>query len=157
MGERTGWAARPGTQLVGSALVTIHHGGHWRCLVVAICCGRWHRLVVIIRFRSVLTSFLAVHRAPLSLVRSCPGRRTIVGVDAGGVTLMVCMRPVVARGGRAWFSWALVVVCALSCHLCTVVSFAHGRVVCAWSCHMGITVKQMHAYISDKVLPILKP
>ena len=86
--------------------------------------------------RSALTSFLAGHRAPLSLVRSCPGRRTIVGVDAGGVALMACVRPVVARGGRAWFSWALVVVCALSCRLCAVVSFARGRVVCAWSCRL---------------------
>ena len=111
-------------------------GGQWRRLVVAVRCRRWRRLVVVIRFRSALTSFLAGHRAPLSLVRSCPGRRTIVGVDAGGVALMACVRPVVARGGRAWFSWALVVVCALSCRLCAVVSFARGRVVCAWSCRL---------------------
>ena len=57
-------------------------------------------------------------------------------VDAGGVALAACVRPVVARGGRAWFSWALVVVCALSCRLRIVVSFARCHVVCAMSCRL---------------------
>ena len=108
-GERTGWAARPGKQLVGSALVAIRDGRHWRRLVV-------------IRFRSALTSFFAW------------------AVDAGGVALVACVRPVVARGGRAWFSSALVVVCALSCHWRVVVSFARCRVVCAMSCHLRVFV-----------------
>ena len=90
---------------MGSALHAIRDGEHWRCLVVAVRCGgRWCCLVVI-RFRSALTSFFAW------------------AVDAGGVVLVACVRPVVARGGRAWFLWALVVVCALSCRLRDVVSF----------------------------------
>ena len=73
------------------------------------------RLVVVIHFRYALTSFFAW------------------AVDAGGVALVACVRPVVARGGRAWFSWALVVVYALSCRLRVVVSFTRCRVVCALS------------------------
>ena len=31
-------------------------------------------------------------------------------VDAGGVALVACVRPVVACGGRGWCSWAVVVI-----------------------------------------------
>ena len=61
-------------------------------------------------------------------------------VDAGGVALVACVRPVVARGGRAWFSWALVVVYALSCHLRVVVSFTRCRVVYALSCRLRVVM-----------------
>ena len=44
-------------------------------------------------------------------------------VDAGGVVLVGCMRPVMAHGGCVWFSWALVVVCMLLCYLCVPVVF----------------------------------
>ena len=101
VGECTGWAARLGKQLVGSALDTICDGEHWRCLVVAIRCGgHWRRLIVS-RFRSALMLFFAW------------------AVDAGGVTLVACVHPVVAR--------------ALSCRLHVVVSFARCRVICAVS------------------------
>ena len=103
---KTSWAGRLEKRLVGSALAAVHDGGCWGRLVVAMRGGgRWHRLVVIIRFHYALTSFFAW------------------AVDAGGVTLVACVRPVVAHSGRAWFSWALVVVCALSCHLHVVMSF----------------------------------
>ena len=102
VGERTGWAARPGKQLVGSALVAFRDGGHWRRLVVAVRGGgHWRRLVVVIHFLSVLTSFVAVHA-------------------------------VVMRGfhGR-WSSFArCCVVCTLSCRLRDVVSFARCCCLC---------------------------
>ena len=47
-----------------------------------------------------------------------------LAVDAGGVMLVACVRPVVAHGGRVWFSWALVVVwgwCVLRASCCWVV------------------------------------
>ena len=112
MRERTGWAARPGKQLVGSALVAIRDGRHWRRLVVAVRGGgRWRRLVVVIHFLSALTSFVAVHA-------------------------------VVVRGFRGrWSSFACCrVIGALSCRLRVVVSFARCRVVCAMSCHLRVFV-----------------
>ena len=116
VGECTGWGVRLGKQLVGSTLDAIRDGEHWRRLVIALHCGgRWHRLVVI-RFHSALTSFFPW------------------AVDAGGVALVAGVRPVVACGGCAWFSWALVIVCALSCCLRIVVLFVHCHVVCAMSC-----------------------
>ena len=72
VGERTVWAARPGKQLVGSALVAIRDGRHWRRLLVAVRGGgRWRRLVVVIRFLSALMSFVAVHAV---VVRGFRGR-----------------------------------------------------------------------------------
>ena len=60
--ERTGWAARLGKQLVGSALIAIRDGWHWCRLIVAVHGGGcWRHLVVIIRFLSALTLFVAVH------------------------------------------------------------------------------------------------
>ena len=89
------------------------------------------------------------HRHPFSfcvdVVLCCPSCPSFVrvlaverswAVDAGGVALAACVRPVVARGGRAWFLWALVVVCALSCCLRVVVLFAHCHVVCTMSCRL---------------------
>ena len=101
--ERTGWAARPGKQLVGSALVAIRDGRHWRRLVVAVRGGgHWRRLVVVIRFLSALTSFVAVHAVVVCGFR-------------GRWSLFVRCR----------------VIGTLSCRLCVVVSFARCRVVCA--------------------------
>ena len=57
-------------RLVGSTLIAIHDGGRWHLLVVAVRGGtRPRRLVIVIR---LLTSFVAVHRPPLSVTRSCP-------------------------------------------------------------------------------------
>ena len=67
------WAVILGKQLVGSALVAIRDGEHWCRLVVAVRGGGcWHCLVVVIHLCSLLTSFIAVHHAPLSIVRLCP-------------------------------------------------------------------------------------
>ena len=68
-GERTGgqWDRE------SSALVVIRDGGHWRRLIVNVRGGgRWCRLLLIIRFRSLLTSFVTVHRAAVSVVHSYP-------------------------------------------------------------------------------------
>ena len=101
--ERTGWAARPGKQLVDSALVAILDGRHWRRLVVAVRGGgRWCHLVVVICFLSALTSFVAVHAV---VVRGFHGR---------------------------WSSFVHCrVIGTLSCRLRVVVLFARCRVVCA--------------------------
>ena len=162
--------------LVGSARVAIREGGRWRRLVVAVRGGRrWRRLVVVIRCRSLWTSFVVVHRALLSVVRSCPtrvvkrfgvaglafgvgrgggaGRQRSCVVDAGGVALVGCVHPVMARGGRVWVSWALVVIwacCVLRASLLPLLggrgillgrccrSWTAGVVVFMWRC-MGST------------------
>ena len=57
-------------QLMGSAFIAIHDGGHLCRLVVAVCGGQCsHRLLVVI---CLLMWFVAVHHAPLSFARSCP-------------------------------------------------------------------------------------
>ena len=61
-------------------------------------------------------------------------------VDAGGVALVACVRPVVARGGRAWFSWALVVIYALLCRLRIVVLFTRCCVVYVLLCRLRVVV-----------------
>ena len=48
----------------------------------------------------------------------------MLAVDHGGITLVACVRPVMARGGHVWFSWVLVVVwglCVLRASCCWVV------------------------------------
>ena len=87
------------------------------------------------------SSPFTVHRCPSFVCVLAVERLWAVDAgDAGDVALVVCVRPVVARGGRAWFWWALVVICALSCRLRVVMSFARCRVICAMSCHLRVFV-----------------
>ena len=61
----------------------------------------------------------------------------MLAVDGGGVMSVGCVHacPVMAGGGRGWFSQALVVICNRSCHLRVVVSLACCCVVSALSSH----------------------
>ena len=62
-GERTGgWWAAPSLPFMMR--------GHWHCLIVAVRGGMRSRCLVIVTH--LLTSFIAVHRAPLSIARLCP-------------------------------------------------------------------------------------
>ena len=102
-GERR--AVREGDVLVGSALIAVHGGGHWRCLAV----------VIRLRRRALLLSVVAVHPWLLSVFRSRPARvvefLSVVGNRWWWCRISwVCACPFVAGGGCEWFSQALVVV-----------------------------------------------
>ena len=86
---------------------------------VFILCGP-HSLLSIVH---CCPSFVRVHHALLSGLASLAlrlavvevegaGRQRSCMVDAGGVVLVGCVHPVVARGGRVWVSWALVIIWA---------------------------------------------
>ena len=77
-------------------------------------------------------------------------------VDAGGVALAACVRPVMARSGRAWFSWALVVVCALSCRLRVVMLFVRCHVVCTMSCRLCDVVSFARFRVFVAVVVVLR-
>ena len=111
-GEQRGW---------GNVLVGQRDRGHWHRLVITVCGdGHWRRLVIIIPFRSALTSFVAVHHALLSLVRSCPGCRSVS---------CVCVS---IRG--LW--WSCLVFVGAGRRLCFVLSFARCGVICVMSCRL---------------------
>ena len=150
-GERTGgWWAAPSLPFMMR--------GRWHRLIVAVRGGmRSRRLVIVI---CLLTSFVAVHRAPLSVVRSCPSNclaslpcvwswvtwRVLAvelasAVDAVGVAGVGCVHPVVVVCGFCG-PWSLfgVAVCftRLCCRCCVVMVFCWAVVVIlGWlgSCH----------------------
>ena len=71
-------------------------------LSIAHCCPSFVRVR-----RALLSSFasLALHLAVVEVEGA--GRQRSCMVDAGGGTLVGCVHPVVAHGGRVWVSWVL--------------------------------------------------
>ena len=96
--------------MVGSPIVAVRRGGRRRRLVVVI------RFVVVRCYRRpLLSSSVAVRRGLLFIVRCCPSfvrvRRALLRGFAS-LALRLAMGEV-DGAGRAWFSWALVVVCGV--------------------------------------------
>ena len=122
-------AVKEGDVPMGSALFAVHGGGRWRRVAV---------VTHLLRRPLLPSSFVAV-------VRSCPSRLLPFLSVAGGrwwwcrVT-WVCACPIVAGGGRGWFSRVLVIVCGRSCRLRVVVSLARYCVVSALLCCFRVVV-----------------
>ena len=137
-----------GVGVASSSLSVVVLCGPRSLLSIAHCCPSF------VRVRRALLSGLAslALRSALVEVEGAGCQRSCV-VDAGGVALVECVHPVVARGGRVWVSWALVVMwacCVLRASLLPLLggrgillgrccrSWTAGVVVFMWRC-MGST------------------
>ena len=76
---------------MGSTLISIHGGGHWRCLVVVIrfCCRPFLSLFIAVRCL-LLSIFILVHHALLNGFASLALRLAMGGIDGGVVALVGC-------------------------------------------------------------------
>ena len=70
---------------------------------------------------------LALHLALVEVEGA--GRQRSCVVDAGGVALVGSVHPVVARGGRVWVSWALVVIGACCVRRASLLPLLCGRCI----------------------------